>query len=401
MGQDGLDTGVFVALINPGMSLVFSATFFLLWRHRPEQRYIGLLSLSFLALGIGFALLYFTLYSITFSRLLSNLLLIAGAAGFALGSLSRLGRRPPLRALGIVTGIGFAVFLWFLYVDHDITMRIYAINFTVAAIMLVMAVEMRKARAPKLIDKLLSWQLYFWSATFVIRPLVVVWIDGPYEDYATFHDSLYWITLIYSASLFLLLFPLMQITAIALDVMDALKRDSFTDSLSGLLNRRGFEDGAKDVLRQVRRRSLPVSIILCDLDRFKAINDTYGHACGDEVIVEFARCLRRVAGPDHLAGRLGGEEFAILLEGATLATARLVAEKIRASLSGSPISGLPAELRVSASFGIAEQEAREELGCLLRRADAALYDAKKTGRDRVAAFRPELLAENEKAARLA
>src|SRR5690606_26236655 len=115
-------------------------------------------------------------------------------------------------------------------------------------------------------------------------------------------------------SLFLLLFALSLITALAVDVMDELKLESHTDPLSGLLNRRGLEEGAAEMMRSARRRRLPLAVVVCDLDHFKAINDTYGHACGDSVIAAFAACLRGCVGPDNLVARLGGEEFAVLLQ---------------------------------------------------------------------------------------
>lgn len=374
---------VFIALINPGMSLVFAATFFLLWRYRPQERYVLLLSLSLLAVSAGFLLQYFVLYSDIVSRLLSNLLLLVGAAGFFIGSLGRFRRRPPVRATIWITAAGAVLFLWFLYVDHDITMRIYVINFTIGAVMLVVAREIGKARDRSFVDNLMLGQLIFWGVVFYLRPIVVVWLEGPYADYAALEDSLYWMTLTFSASLFLMIFPLTQITAIAIGLMDELRRESQTDSLSGLLNRRGFEEGAERALHSAGRRTLPAALVVCDLDHFKAINDTHGHGCGDEVIVAFAECLRTRVHDGHVVGRIGGEEFAVLLSGTTAGAARLFAEGARMAFGGLDLDCLPPGTRLSASFGVAERQGEESLAGLFSRADAALYEAKKTGRDRV------------------
>src|SRR5690606_3486428 len=139
----------------------------------------------------------------------------------------------------------------------------------------------------------------------------------------------------------------------------------------------------EEALRQQRRRSMPVSIIVCDLDHFKAINDTHGHAVGDKVIRTFAECLRVAVGPDHVVGRIGGEEFSILLRGATASAARLFAEGVRTAFATLPMPELPAGLRTTASFGVAQWQDGESIAELSIRADAALYDAKKAGRDRV------------------
>ncbi len=123
--------------------------------------------------------------------------------------------------------------------------------------------------------------------------------------------------------------------------------------------------------------------MIADLDRFKALNDRHGHAAGDRVIAEFAARLRIAAGTRGVAGRLGGEEFAVLLPLADPAAARLLAEAVRAVFSAEAIDGLPPEVRVTASFGVAARSGDESLADLMRRADEALYHAKKGGRDSV------------------
>jgi diguanylate cyclase (GGDEF)-like protein len=378
-----LDTVVFIALINPGMSLVFAAAFLLLWRHQQHHSYIAILGLSFTALAGAFLLQYFTIYDIPTSKLVSNLLFLVSGIGLGIGALSRFERKPPVRVTALLASIGFCAFVWYLYVDPDITMRIYAINFAFGAITLVMSLELVKAHGRKLIDNLLFGLLLFFSASFFIRPVLVIAVEGPYESYENFHQSLYWITLTFSASLFLLLFALSMITAIALDVMDELRRESQTDPLSGLLNRRGFEEGAAQALHTARRRHVPAALVVCDLDHFKTINDTWGHGCGDAVIAAFASCLRGCTGAGHVVGRIGGEEFAVLLHGANASAARLFAEGGGRALGALPIECLPHGSQLSASFGVAEWRDGESVTGLFSRADAALYEAKKAGRDRV------------------
>jgi diguanylate cyclase (GGDEF)-like protein len=124
---------------------------------------------------------------------------------------------------------------------------------------------------------------------------------------------------------------------------------------------------------------LPAALVLADLDHFKAVNDSFGHAEGDRVIANFAGVLRRVAGTQGIPGRIGGEEFAVLLPLADLAAARLFAETVRAGFGISESGGM----RVTASFGIAMLSHDEPLHRLMQRADDALYRAKQSGRDGV------------------
>ena len=134
-----------------------------------------------------------------------------------------------------------------------------------------------------------------------------------------------------------------------------------------------------------------MTMVLCDLDHFKRINDTYGHGRGDEVIVAFANHLVQAASAEASIGRLGGEEFAVLLPTGDVRSTRLFAEGVRASSSVTPVEGLPENVRVTASFGIALAEPGDTLKDLLHRADLALYQAKKDGRDRVRVAPPETL----------
>jgi diguanylate cyclase (GGDEF)-like protein len=375
-----LQTDVFIALINPGMALIFSATFFLLWRQR-RRSYIAVFGTSFLMLSGGFVVQYFTPFGFQASRLVANMFFIACAVGLSIGALGRHGRRPPLAVVCGIAAAGLAVFSWFLFVEPDVNWRILSINFAFGGIALVLAAELRAVPDRRMIDNLMLGIVLFWGVAFFPRPIVVIWLDGPFASDDGFFQSLYWITLILSATLFQLLFALTAVAAIALDVMHELRDESQTDALSRLRNRRGFEEETTEALRSARRKGLPATLVVCDLDHFKSVNDTYGHACGDSVIVAFAECLRHCAGPTNVVGRIGGEEFAVLIEGGDAATARLFAEGARAAFATAPVSGLPSEQRITASFGVAEWHDGESVASLFGRADQALYEAKKAGRD--------------------
>ena len=123
--------------------------------------------------------------------------------------------------------------------------------------------------------------------------------------------------------------------------------------------------------------------MVCDLDHFKRVNDTWGHDTGDRVIEAFAGILQSAAPQRATASRFGGEEFVVFLPGANLLGARLFAESVRSAFEALPIAGMDETIRFTASFGVAECRPQEGLSDLRRRADAALYEAKKSGRNRV------------------
>jgi diguanylate cyclase (GGDEF)-like protein len=156
------------------------------------------------------------------------------------------------------------------------------------------------------------------------------------------------------------------------------------DGLTGICNRPYFIEQAERTLELSRKTGEHVSIILCDLDHFKAINDKYGHATGDFVLKRTVSACKAHLGKTEIFGRFGGEEFGILLPTCNLQEARQRAEQLRMTIAGITAHQGATKANVSASFGVAASgSSGYELGLLLAHADAALYEAKRTGRNRV------------------
>ena len=170
-----------------------------------------------------------------------------------------------------------------------------------------------------------------------------------------------------------------------------LRQSGFTDVLTGWHNRRYLQARMKEELARACRDGRSLVCMMFDVDHFKRVNDNWGHAAGDAVLRELAHRVDAEVRSSDVAARFGGEEFVILLPRTTSAEGRHVAERIREAVAAAPF-GLPGgdELSVTVSIGIAEFQpgARrsdlKSLGeALIARADAALYDAKAAGRDRV------------------
>ncbi len=162
------------------------------------------------------------------------------------------------------------------------------------------------------------------------------------------------------------------------------RRISLTDSLTHVPNRRGFFETAGRLLLRSRFARRPVALLLFDLDRFKSINDRYGHHTGDEVLTAFCRLAISMLRPTDLFGRIGGEEFASLLPGTEQQDALWLAERLRAAFEGTSLTVGGRTLTATVSVGIAvSDDASIDLSALLEEADQALYRAKALGRNRV------------------
>ncbi len=157
-----------------------------------------------------------------------------------------------------------------------------------------------------------------------------------------------------------------------------------TDELTGLNNLRAFKEQADTMFAHTQRYSLPLCALLLDIDHFKQINDTYGHAAGDQVLQVVAQRLKTALREADLCGRLGGEEFAVLLASTDLHEALLIAEKLRLAIQDIVMPMIDSTLRVTISIGVARaHEDCPDTTTLLAQADAAMYQAKSSGRNRV------------------
>jgi diguanylate cyclase (GGDEF)-like protein len=162
------------------------------------------------------------------------------------------------------------------------------------------------------------------------------------------------------------------------------KTAASTDPLTGLFNRRGFSEACARVIEREAKAGRPVSVMIFDIDHFKGINDRFGHPAGDEILKLFSTVVVSNLRLSDLSGRIGGEEFAALLPCA-LEEGVLVAERIREAFEGSDIVCEEGKVDTTVSIGVAGGPAGTELEVLLASADTALYQAKRSGRNRVEA----------------
>jgi len=160
-----------------------------------------------------------------------------------------------------------------------------------------------------------------------------------------------------------------------------LSKLAMTDELTQIANRRAFMAGLKSEISFVERNEEQLSLLMIDLDHFKLINDQYGHIVGDVMLQQFANTASKVLRTEDLFGRLGGEEFAVLLRNTDLELAQILAERLRKSISQMVVTVDGASIKLTVSIGVSSFSPPSDLDSLVKQADKALYKAKERGRN--------------------
>jgi diguanylate cyclase (GGDEF)-like protein len=291
-------------------------------------------------------------------------------------------RRHWLAAIGLAGWLGIT---WFAVVRFDYRMRMYFAAGSLLVYLLMLAWPLRHAlrrggsNAQRVMLLVLLGALLCWSARLVelaMRPTLAADL--------LIHSPANAVLLVYSA-----LEPVLASIAFLLIYNETaqaqLQRLARTDPLTGMLNRLALDDEADRLFIRARQAGTPLSVLMVDVDHFKRINDSFGHAVGDRVLATLARNLDAAVWPPARLGRMGGEEFLVLLPGTGLAEGLALAGQLRAAAGQlpSPSSEVPP---VTISAGIATLDAGDaDAQALVRRADRALYEAKRAGRNRVVA----------------
>lgn len=381
----------FISLLNPGIGLLFAIAFFLLWLNRRE-RYVAYAAGAYTASALAFLILDVgPVLPMELQRLPANLGFLATGALFAAAIIKRYGLPVPWPAMGVTVAVSIAVFLWFLLGQPDIAGRILSVSIGAGIIAVMVVRALWPIEKPYLIDRVLFWVAALSALNLIIRPVVLLSLVGGFDNYVGFQQSVYWTTVQFSQAMVSIVAAISLMVAVAIDQISELRRQVDDDNLSGLLNRRGFEAQAGAALRRCIDEDRPVALMIADLDHFKSINDNHGHAVGDAIIAAFGAHVRLIGPPGMIAGRIGGEEFALLVPGAGIEAARRLAEAVRKGLAAACADRIPARLCPTTSIGIAIGAPGTSLSALMADADQALYEAKRTGRNRVRAFTPKAI----------
>nr|WP_275448368.1 GGDEF domain-containing protein [Mesorhizobium sp. IRAMC:0171] len=380
-----------LVLIGPAILVVFAVSFAAIWLRDRRLQYL----LFFCA-----ACLFFCLGTLSqilavpdghgpnaiTSALLYTLSVLLLNDGLLRRSGQHLNRASYLVILAAICG-GIA---YFFYVDRQLIIRIYILNFGYGLICLMTAWRLRGLRGGMFAERTLFWTLLAFSVHFFPRTVLTVGVAAP--PAAVFGASPFWLALQFSLAVLGVMLALAIFAVTVSDMVADLRHERSADPLTGVLNRRGFEENAQKLLDDAR--AWPISVILVDIDHFKSINDTFGHPVGDAVLKGFGHLLQNAMRQVDSCGRIGGEEFAFLLPNCDAAGADVFAGRLREIVRRSRFDGLPEAHQLTASFGVAAARRDENLNALISRADIALYRAKRRGRDRVEVQTEEVAVQN-------
>lgn len=371
-----------LALGGPGVTVLFAVCFLLLWRYsRQESRYLLFLSAAFLVFALAAASQILLLpRDIGHNTLVSGFLYLSSTLLFVRGMLGRYQARFDGLLYGAAMVGVLCALAFYYYVQRDIVIRIYVLNFGIGGMLLLAAFRLSQRRRATPVDRALYWIYLSFTASFFLRTLLTNnhTVTGGLQAY---RDSSFWLFLQLTLLLFAVVLALALLTAAMLDIITALQHERNVDGLTKLYNRRSFEERSERALDA--GRSAPTCLMLCDIDHFKAINDTHGHAAGDRVLIEVGRIIDQCARAHDIAGRFGGEEFIVLLPNTSLDGATYFAERVRKTLADTSFKVSGGLITVTGSFGVAERLPGEPLLELINRTDAMLYAAKQGGRNRV------------------
>ena len=373
-----------LTLGGPAVSILFSAGFALMWVYgQRRQHYLLYVSAAFFVYAVAAASQILHLpRDFGVNALVSGGLFICGLLLLIRGVAERY-RAPFDQAVYVVQFIAtLAGLAYFYYVERDLASRVYILNFSVAGMIFLSVFRIRGAHRGAWIDRTFFWAYLLFGLSFFPRTLLLV-SKTMTGGAAAFAASPFWLALQLSLLLFSVVLALVLLAAAMLDIIDTLKHERNIDGLTLLPNRRSFKERS---LREISsRRDEPISLVLCDIDNFKAINDRYGHHAGDMVLVECSKLLRRHIRMNDIAGRFGGEEFVVLMPNTSLQAAAAWADHVRIILTETRFPALPDHHSITASFGVVKRLPDESLDDLIRRADVMLYAAKGDGRNRVIA----------------
>jgi len=275
---------------------------------------------------------------------------------------------------------------------HMVELRSLLSNTIVTAFLWLTAFEFWRGRAERLLSR---WPaifiLFTHGAIFLLRSPVNI-VLGPASDPAL---ASAWMNVISTEEVLATISIAFILLAMAKERTEQHhKTAAMVDPLTGLANRRAFVDSAAQLTQTQTARDVPVAVFMIDLDRFKSVNDRFGHSVGDEVLRIFAESAQVNLRPTDIVARLGGEEFAVLLSDACRDNAFKVAERIRSTFAARAATVAGHAVNATASIGVAIiQDPRQDVHALLAQADQALYRAKARGRNRVVVIGLDLFME--------
>lgn len=335
--------------------------------------YFRYLSYGILACGVGF-----TIQSSGFppdtsaNSIIATTLYFTGALCVAEAVQRRSGETMGLGFHAVVLISSILITSYFLFVDRNLGARTIHLNCGFGLVLLAAILKRNELIFGSVADRLLFWTIALIGLHFFPRTLLTV------SGFTAHNAAPFWTALQYSLLIITNTGVIALLGVAGADIFVTLTNERDTDALTGVMNRRGLEAAVS----AARKGKGDRTVIIADLDEFKAINDGFGHDAGDQVLQSVAQRMQGAMMAGDMIARIGGEEFVCVISGGIEAGSER-AELLREALSSYPVETTRASLPVTASFGVATLRPDEHLWDAVKRADAELYEAKRSGRNRV------------------
>ncbi len=367
-----MSSEILIALLNPMVSSFIGVLLLAIWLHHRERRHVLLFSLGFLIGAGAFVIrdfgVRYGMMPAALGRFVAGLLFVGTVTAVCCAVHIYYQRRSPLRLFALVAVAWMIAFGWSLLVEDSLARRTYIIHAALISLVFITFIRV----LPSLRRTMIDFAVLFGMAAAAVNLTLPVLVAGQGDT------PFFWTLTMVASVLLEVMLALIFLAVLAAELFRSMRQEARIDVLSHLPNRRGFEEDVGHL------RAAPegqAALILMDIDHFKCVNDEHGHAVGDEAIRACGILLNEAAGPDVLVARVGGEEFALCVTRRGTEGAAALAESLRAGLAGMQVSARVPELRVTASFGVARASGGADLTHLLAGADAALYRAKRAGRN--------------------
>lgn len=381
----------YFSLLIPLSLTLLGLALLVCWRVLRQQRFLLWLSIGYIVSSLTLSL-----QSLLDNHQLAQWSAIAGALylgsfwALAHGMAARCGGRANAALALLISAVTLAVLIYYSQIEDELLVRACALNLALGLLLLLpMRAIFRKPAGRDTLEKVLRISYIVLALYSLARPVLIFTLI-PIDEIGQLTRSVYWVFMLSAALMFSIWFLIVLLAATLRDIIGVLHEERDHDPLTQLLNRRAFFEAASFCLRNPRQA--PWTLIACDIDHFKEVNDTWGHAAGDQVLVRFAQLLQGQIRRDDLAARFGGEEFIVLLAHSDILNARQVAERVRQQLLQTNFDGAGTTLgsAVTASFGLTAVTSLADLDSALQRADELVYQAKRAGRDCIRTDAPEM-----------
>ncbi|MEL6542301.1 MAG: GGDEF domain-containing protein [Pseudomonadota bacterium] len=369
-----------LGLLTPLMALLFAATFIVFWKAGRMKRHVLGFGLGYICFAVGFLLTHFLPSEAIYTFHATQFCYSLGCVLFLGSACERVGQTLHLPLIIGIYALNAVVLALAISVTDDAGPRLILLNMGYGAMYTVGLTSLLAAQRRTLPDMAIVFLIAFSACDFFVRPSLSVMFEQTIPA-AQYKESVYYSLIGLVLGVKSIMGAMILIGATIVEWTISLRESSEKDSLTGLHNRAAFEEAMQVTIPRAYNEKRPFSLVVADIDHFKQVNDIWGHQAGDKAISDFGELIGEMIRGCDIAGRIGGEEFCIAVWNCPNEPAERLADRIRRAFAQLKHEGLGDDIRVTASFGIATAQEGESYERLFARADAALYEAKSSGRD--------------------